>query len=122
MMPTERKKIAKDVKQRGAVLAQFVEASGVTHLGSLRQEDMFYYDSVLERLPKIYRKTPEDQARTLDEILERGGRIVRRSNRPFSGDHQPQCHDYSRLLQIRKVVWRSACGTVGLVQFAQGLR
>ncbi|MBI1495529.1 site-specific integrase [Halocynthiibacter styelae] len=67
----ERKKIAKDVKQRHAVLAQFLEATGVSHLGDMRQEDMFYYVSVLERLPKIYRKTPEDQARTLDEVLER---------------------------------------------------
>ena len=69
--PAELKKIAKDVNQRRAVLAQFAEATNVTDLSNLRQEDLFYYVSVLERLPKIYRKSPEDQARSLEEILER---------------------------------------------------
>ncbi len=69
--PAEQKKIAKDVSQQRAILAQFVEATQVEKLTDLRQEDLFYYISVLERLPKIYRKSPEDQARTLEEILER---------------------------------------------------
>ncbi len=45
--PTELKKIAKDVKQRRAVLAQFAEATNVTDLLNLRQEDLFYYVSVV---------------------------------------------------------------------------
>jgi integrase len=69
--PAEQKKIAKDVTQQRAILAQFTEASQVEKLTELRQEDLYYYVSVLERLPKIYRKSPEDQARTLEEILER---------------------------------------------------
>jgi integrase len=69
--PAEQKKIAKDVSQQRAILAQFVEATQVEKLTDLRQEDLFYYVTVLERLPKIYRKSPEDQARTLEEILER---------------------------------------------------
>ena len=87
--PAERKKIVKDVKQRSAVLGQFVEATGVKPLSDLRQEDMFYYVSVLERLPKIYRKTPEDQARTLEEILERAEELSWAENWPVSGHDQP---------------------------------
>ena len=69
--PAEQKKIAKDVSQQRAILAQFAEATQVKKLTDLRQEDLFYYVSVLERLPKIYRKNAVDQARTLEEILER---------------------------------------------------
>ncbi len=67
----EQKKIAKDVSQQKAILSQFAEAKQVEKLTDLRQEDLYYYVSVLERLPKIYRKNAEDQARTLEEILER---------------------------------------------------
>ncbi|MEP6020409.1 MAG: tyrosine-type recombinase/integrase [Paracoccaceae bacterium] len=69
--PAEQKKIAKDVAQQRAILSQFAEATQVEKLTDLRQEDLYYYVSVLERLPKIYRKNAEDQARTLEEILER---------------------------------------------------
>ncbi|QLL42055.1 site-specific integrase [Sulfitobacter pontiacus] len=67
----EQKKITKDVTQQRAILSQFAEATKVEKLTDLRQEDLYYYVSVLERLPKIYRKNAEDQARTLEEILER---------------------------------------------------
>lgn len=69
--PAEQKKVANGIKQQRAILTQFAEATKVEKLTELRQEDLFYYVSVLERLPKIYRKSPEDQARTLEEILER---------------------------------------------------
>jgi len=69
--PAEQKKIAKDVTQQRAILSQFAEATKVEKLTDLRQEDLYYYVSVLERLPKIYRKNAEDQARALEEILER---------------------------------------------------
>lgn len=58
--PAEQKKIAKDVSQQRAILAQFAEATQVKKLTDLRQEDLFYYVSVLERLPKIYRKNAVD--------------------------------------------------------------
>jgi hypothetical protein len=63
--PAEQKKIAKEVAQHRAILTQFAEATKVEKLTDLRQEDLYYYVSVLERLPKIYRKSPEDHAQTL---------------------------------------------------------
>ncbi|SLN47120.1 site-specific integrase [Pseudooctadecabacter jejudonensis] len=69
--PAEQKKIAKDVSQQRAILAQFAEATQVKKLTDLRQENLFHYVSVLERLPKIYCKNAVDQARTLEKILER---------------------------------------------------
>ena len=69
--PAEQKKIAKDVSQQRAILSQFAEATQVEKLTDLGQEDLYYNVSVLERMPKIYRKSAEDQVRTLEEILER---------------------------------------------------
>ncbi len=69
--PAEQRKIDKGVKQRWAVLTQFSEVVGLPKITELRQDGFLYYVSVLERIPKIYRKSAEDRRRSLAEILDR---------------------------------------------------
>ena len=54
------------------VLTQFRHATGVLNLLDLKQEDLYYYCTVLDRLPKIYGRSAADRALSLQEILERG--------------------------------------------------
>ena len=67
----EKRKITADLGKRKAILTQFTEAVDIENLVDLRQEDLFHYISVLERLPRIYNKNPEDRSRNLMEILQR---------------------------------------------------
>jgi hypothetical protein len=69
--PAEQRKRAKTRRQVEAVITQFRQAIGVEHMGDLKQEDLHYYCSVLDRIPKIYGRSAEDRKRSLQEVLER---------------------------------------------------
>ncbi|MEO9515242.1 MAG: site-specific integrase [Paracoccaceae bacterium] len=70
--PAEQRKRLKTRRQTEAVLTQFRHATGVLNLRDLKQEDLYYYCTVLDRLPKIYGRSAADRALSLQEILERG--------------------------------------------------
>ncbi|WP_439103585.1 DUF6538 domain-containing protein [Celeribacter marinus] len=70
--PAEQRKRLKTRRQTEAVLTQFRHATGVLNLRDLKQEDLYYYCTVLERLLKIYGRSAADRALSLQEILERG--------------------------------------------------
>ena len=69
--PAEQKKIEKGRRQNAAVLEQFLEAIDRERLSDIRQEDMHYYVSILDRIPIIYRKSKQDRMRSFFEIIER---------------------------------------------------
>lgn len=70
--PAEQRKRVKARRQMEAVLTQFRHAVGILNLRDLKQEDLHFYCSVLDRLPKIYGRSAADRALSLQEILERG--------------------------------------------------
>jgi len=69
--PAEQKKVAKARRQNDAVLTQFYEAVEIKFLSELRQEDLHFYTTVLDRMPKIYGRSKEDRQLSLSELMER---------------------------------------------------
>jgi integrase len=69
--PAEQKKILKARRQNEAVLFQFHTAIDREHLVDIKQEDMHFYISVLNRLPKVYGRSPKDRALSVSELMER---------------------------------------------------
>ncbi|WP_296427730.1 tyrosine-type recombinase/integrase [Yoonia sp.] len=69
--PAEQKKIAKDRRQNHAVLTQFCAAVGKKRLTDLQQQDLHFYVSVLERMPKVYGRSIKDRELSIMELLER---------------------------------------------------
>ncbi len=68
----ERKKIAKDVRQRRSVLRHFLQAISSKNLLDLTQTDLAQYDEIMDSIPVEHGKSPEDRRRTVHELVERG--------------------------------------------------
>jgi integrase len=67
----EQKKVVKARRQNDAVLSQFHMAIDREHLADIRQEDLHFYISVLDRLPKVYGRSPKDRGLSVSELMER---------------------------------------------------
>jgi integrase len=69
--PAEQKKVAKARRQNDALLTQFCAAVGKPCLADIQQQDLHFYVSVLDRMPKIYGRSAKDRELSLSELLER---------------------------------------------------